>query len=189
MEYVVSTSATYDKLILPGFDEAEVTWDVFFYAQETQIVFTIPYMSDGELLALNATIEQVATIEPDTNSSGGVETQLVLPDFSVSPCIPSPGMHRRVHVTVPRRTRSICFGEGCRVVLCPVGSPWDSESISSSSGTNFIPANNKLYFGNNASCVIESPPSWSDFVDAHFGNHTPFLTDEDWYTMDMDGDG
>lgn len=188
-QYVTSTSTKYDKLILPGFDEMEVTWDVYFYSQETDITLSIPYASADELPAIDAMVEQVKMMEPDTNSTGGVQTQLELPDFLLSKCTPSSNTARRAHITVPRSVRSICFGDSCRMVLCPVGSPGDSKALSSLTSTNFIPGNNQLYFGNRTDCVIENPAFWSDFVDEYFGNHTPFVSEEDWYTMDLDGDG
>ena len=180
--YTVSTLTSYDRLVLQGFDEAEVTWDVAFYSSETKIAFTLPYQSSTEEALFDQLVTGIEVLETSTNATT-LETQLILPHLSSS-CQGDALDSKAVHITLPRSAKSFCIGDVCRMVLCPLGSYGPTRA-----NPNYVPGNAKLFFGDNINCEIVTPRFWGDFVDLNFGNHSPFVTEEDWLRMDLDGDG
>ena len=97
-----------------------------------------------------------------------------------------------LHVTVPRTTRTICFGgpENCRPVLCYLGGDQKKIGLNDLSKLSYAPGNNQLLFGLNKNCEIVEPYYWKDYVDLVIGNNARSKwSNDELYRMDFDGDG
>jgi hypothetical protein len=184
-------AVTYDTLVLTGFREDQVTWEVSFSSRITKFEFLLPAKDEADMATLAAMLDQAALIpDKSVSESSPDDTQLRMPDVVTDfagACL----NEGSVHVTVPRLVRQLCIGAICRPVLCPLAEVFQ---VSNLEAVSYAPSNTELLFGSNVfgsnmDCTIVQPTYWTEWVTTKFGGISPFLTLEDYYYMDPDSDG
>jgi len=167
--------------VIKGVSASLSNFAVAFASDITTINATLPYADDAEMGALQAYLGTVPTIQPTTavNSSEVVlELDFTLAGESCS----NGGM---VDLVIPRTVSTLCFGDDCRPVLCPLGenaNPLDFSSVS------FAPSNIDFLFSNGTECVIAQPTFWLEWITFYFENSS-FVDPDTFYYVDSDIDG
>ena len=199
VESTVETLVQYDTLYLEGFSTANVEWDVSFAAGKTVFDFSlpisseteignifdlsVPISSEAEIGNILTMIEGLETTDPDDTVS--FDTKLSTPPelAAGSALCSNPS---RLHVTIPKFVQTLCVGESCRPVVCPLIASARSD-IPQDFG--IVPSNTELLFGNNTNCALIKPEYWDEWVAFYFGDHALSLFGDGLYFQDGDDDG
>ena len=173
----VENDAKYTTLLLKGWTNAQVGWEISLSSKATKFELSLPAKDGAEISSLEASVGILESTIADANNT------LALPDIRMASGSSCSKDDATLKLTIPSFVSNICFSGGCRPTLCrlpPLPSTLPNYSL--------VPSNNVKLFGGGHNCTVLQPTFWEEWVEFHFGYSEEFLS-EDFYYADPDNDG
>jgi len=188
-EMKAESTVSYDILSLGNWSQENVEWEVSLISRYTNMTFEFPpkkcFRGIEEKQEIASLISSISDGQ-NNNTDGGVKT-LVIPS-AITTSLPSECIaETKIKIVLPRSVYTMCVGEECNPILCPIVAGSPAKCISQM--MNFVPANTAVLFGDNKDCSIIEPDNWRDWVDDHYSfveENQRF--DTSFYFADVDGD-